>query len=50
MNVAGLSSLEGGVAVSDKFSVNTTGQVVATSLVVARSRLPQVNQDKFIKI
>ena len=44
MSVAGLASLEGGVAVSDKFSVNTAGQVVAASLVVARSRLPEFQE------
>lgn len=48
MSVAGLSSLEGGVAVSDKFSVNTAGQVVATSLVVARSRLPEYQERESI--
>lgn len=48
MSVSGLSSLEGGVAVSDKFSVNTAGQVVASSLVVAQSRLPQFQERETI--
>ena len=48
MSVSGLSSLDGGVAVSDKFSVNTVGQVVASSLVVARSRLPQFQERETI--
>lgn len=44
MNAAGLASLDGGVAVSDKFSVNTVGHVVAASLVVPNSRLPEFQQ------
>ena len=44
VNAVGLASLDGGVAVSDKFSVNTAGHVVATSLVVPKSRLPEFQE------
>ena len=44
VNALGLASLDGGVAVSDKFSVNTAGHVVATSLVVPKSRLPEFQE------
>jgi len=44
VNAVGLSSLDGGIAVSDKFSVNTVGQVTATSLVVPNSRLPEFQE------
>jgi hypothetical protein len=44
ITASGLSSLNGGIAVSNKFSVNSVGQAVASSLVVAGSRLPEFQE------
>tara|TARA_B110000008_G_scaffold278423_1_gene322154 strand:- start:8125 stop:10929 length:2805 start_codon:yes stop_codon:yes gene_type:complete len=44
MTAKGLSTLDGGVAISDKFSVNVQGHASASGLTVAGSRLPKFQE------